>query len=134
MPVVTEGSTFEELQDNIRDAVALYFKGDDPASLALDRTPTILTNFEVSQPVHAGGIKVLSAAPVIDILAGFGVIGGKKHIELRRAAANGDETLIVPSHSFLAKGTLRAIFSQASRYIPQGELRPHFYNEIVAIF
>ena len=28
-PIVTEGSTFEELQENIRDAVALYFEGDD---------------------------------------------------------------------------------------------------------
>ena len=53
-PIVTEGSTFEELQDNIRDAVALYFEGDDPASLGFDRTPAILTNFEVSQPMHAG--------------------------------------------------------------------------------
>jgi hypothetical protein len=26
VPVVTEGSTFEELQTNIRDAVALYFE------------------------------------------------------------------------------------------------------------
>ena len=34
-PIVTEGSTFEELQDNIRDAVALYFEGDDPAALQL---------------------------------------------------------------------------------------------------
>ena len=41
-PIVTEGSTFEELQDNIRDAVALYFEGDDPASLGFDRTPAIL--------------------------------------------------------------------------------------------
>ena len=34
----------------------------------------------------------------------------------------------------LAKGTLRAIFSQASRYVPNGELHPgelhsHFYND-----
>jgi hypothetical protein len=32
-PIVTKAGTFEELQDNIRDAVALYFEGDDPASL-----------------------------------------------------------------------------------------------------
>ena len=53
-PIVTEGSTFEELQENIRDAVSLYFEGDDPASLGFERTPAILTNFEVSQPLHAG--------------------------------------------------------------------------------
>lgn len=27
VPIVTEGATFEELQDNIRDAVAVYFEG-----------------------------------------------------------------------------------------------------------
>ena len=36
------------------DRVALYFEGDDPAALGFDRTPAILTNFEVSQPMHAG--------------------------------------------------------------------------------
>jgi predicted RNase H-like HicB family nuclease len=53
-PIVTEGTTFEELQDNIRDAVALYFEGDDPTSLGFERTPAILTNFEVPQLQHAG--------------------------------------------------------------------------------
>ena len=53
-PIVTEGATFEELQANIRDAVALYFEGDDPAALGFDRTPSILTNFEVPQPQYAG--------------------------------------------------------------------------------
>jgi hypothetical protein len=53
-PIVTEARTFEELQDNIRDAVALYFEGDDPASLGFDKVPVILTNFEVSPLMHAG--------------------------------------------------------------------------------
>ena len=53
-PIVTEGATFEELQENIRDAVALYFEGDDPTSLGFERTPAILTNFEVRQLQHAG--------------------------------------------------------------------------------
>jgi predicted RNase H-like HicB family nuclease len=35
LPVVTEGSTFEELQVNIRDAVALYFEDENAASLGL---------------------------------------------------------------------------------------------------
>ena len=54
VPIVTEGATFEELQENIRDAVALYFDGDDPASLGFEKVPAILTNFEVPQPLHAG--------------------------------------------------------------------------------
>ena len=54
VPIVTEGGTFEELQDNIRDAVALYFEGDDPVSLGFAKMPSILTNFEVSPPLYAG--------------------------------------------------------------------------------
>ena len=54
VPIVTEGATFEELQENIRDAVSLYFEGDDPAALGFEKSPAILTNFEVSQPLYAG--------------------------------------------------------------------------------
>ena len=53
-PIVTEAATFEELQDNIRDAVATYFDGEDPASLGFERAPAILTNFEVAPPLYAG--------------------------------------------------------------------------------
>jgi predicted RNase H-like HicB family nuclease len=54
VPIVTEGNTFEELKSNIRDAVALYFEGDDPASLGFGPSPSILTNFEVTPMVHEG--------------------------------------------------------------------------------
>jgi predicted RNase H-like HicB family nuclease len=54
VPIVTEGGTFEELQENIRDAVALYFEGDDPVSLGFAKMPSILTNFDVSPPLYAG--------------------------------------------------------------------------------
>jgi len=78
-----------------------------------------------------GGLKVLSGKEVVDILASFGFvsIGGAKHLKVRRMTPGGDETLIIPNHDPVAKGTLRAILSQASRYVPQSELRPHFYNE-----
>jgi HicA-like toxin of HicAB toxin-antitoxin system len=78
-----------------------------------------------------GGLKVLSGAEVVDILADFGfvAVGGAKHLKLRRTVAGGVETLIIPNHDPISKGTLRAIFVQASRYIPQADLRPHFYND-----
>ena len=47
VPVVTEGKNFEELRDNIQEAVELYFEGEDMASLGFGRTPSILTNFEL---------------------------------------------------------------------------------------
>ena len=68
-----------------------------------------------------GGLKVLSGKDVVAILAGFGffTVGGTKHFKVRRTTPGGDETLIVPNHDPIAKGTLHAIFSQASRYVPQ---------------
>lgn len=78
-----------------------------------------------------GGLKVLTGEEVIAILSHFGfvVVGAAKHVKLRRTGPGGDETLVIPNHSPIAKGTLRAIFLQASRYIPQSELREYFYNE-----
>lgn len=78
-----------------------------------------------------GGLKVLSGEDVVSILERFGfvVIAEKKHIKLRRSGLNGNETLVVPAHSPIAKGTLRVIFPQASQFVPQEQLHPHFYNE-----
>ena len=39
------------------------------------------------------------------------------------------QTLTVPNHAELDTGTCRAILRQASRYIPESDLRPHFYSE-----
>ena len=55
VPIVTEGKTFEELNDNIVEAVELYFEGEDPTSLGFSFTPSILTNFELSLNLH--GVK-----------------------------------------------------------------------------
>ena len=44
-PIVTEGKTFEELMTNILDAVKLFFKGEDSASLGFGPMPSILTKF-----------------------------------------------------------------------------------------
>ena len=78
-----------------------------------------------------GGLRVLSGKDVVRILIGFGFVSvaAAKHFKVRRTTSSGDETLIIPNHNPIAKGTLRAIFSQASRYIPRVDLRPCFYNE-----
>ena len=78
-----------------------------------------------------GGLRVLSGREVVRVFETFGfqVIGGTKHIKMRRLRSGGAETLIVANHSPIGKGLLRTIFMQASAYIPQEELRPYFYNE-----
>lgn len=50
------------------------------------------------------------------------------HVKLRRIGRSGEkQTLTIPLHKELDKGTLRTIFRQACRYIPEDQLRPHFY-------
>jgi len=77
------------------------------------------------------GLKTLSSKEVITILATFGfVVYSQKgsHVKLRREKNGSKETLTIPERKQIAKGTLREIFTQASTYIPQSELRQHFYN------
>jgi predicted RNA binding protein YcfA (HicA-like mRNA interferase family) len=77
-------------------------------------------------------LKVLSGQEVINILKSFGfsVVSQRgSHVKLRRISSSGEkQTLTVPIHHELDQGTLRAIFRQATRYIPEGELRPYFYT------
>jgi predicted RNA binding protein YcfA (HicA-like mRNA interferase family) len=74
-----------------------------------------------------GALRVLSGKQVADI--GFVLHStNSSHLKLRRTGIDGRETLVVPAHSPLARGTLRAIYNQACRYVPQADLHPHFYN------
>jgi predicted RNase H-like HicB family nuclease len=47
VPVVTQGSTFEDLQVNIRDAVDLLFEKETPETLGFIKSATIFTNYEM---------------------------------------------------------------------------------------
>jgi len=47
-PIVTQANTFEELQNNIREAVELFFENESPSSLGFASFPSVVTNFEVS--------------------------------------------------------------------------------------
>jgi len=76
-------------------------------------------------------LRRLSGSDVISILGqfGFAVITQRgSHVKLRRVRADGSkETLTVPNHRELDTGTTRAILRQASRFIPEAQLRAHFY-------
>ncbi|MGC9969258.1 MAG: type II toxin-antitoxin system HicA family toxin [Bryobacteraceae bacterium] len=39
------------------------------------------------------------------------------------------QTLTVPNHDEIDRGTLHAIYRQASRFIPDSELRPKFSTD-----
>ncbi len=76
--------------------------------------------------------KSLSGEDVIKIFSQFGFeIASQKgsHVKLRRVLSEGTkQTLTIPLHKELDKGTLRAIFRQALRYVPEEELKPYFYS------
>jgi len=78
-------------------------------------------------------LRRLSGSKVIRILQrfDFAVYAQRgSHVKLRRVGPTGDkQTLTIPQHRELDTGTLRAIFRQASRYIPAEELRSHFYAD-----
>ncbi len=78
-------------------------------------------------------LRRLSGAEVIRILGRFGFTVHSQrgsHAKLRREQPDGTvQSLTVPTHPELDSGTCRAIVRQASRFISEEALRPHFYSE-----
>ena len=77
-------------------------------------------------------LRVLSGKQVVAILAAFGFEIEKQrgsHVKLKRHVQGVTQTMTIPLHADLDKGTLRAIFVQSLRYLPEEELRPHFYTD-----
>ncbi|MBI3627647.1 MAG: type II toxin-antitoxin system HicA family toxin [Candidatus Sungbacteria bacterium] len=78
-------------------------------------------------------LRILSGHDVVAILEGLGfsVVAQKgSHVKLRRTVEGGTkQSLTIPLHAEMDKWTLKAIYTQASRYIPETELREHFYTK-----
>lgn len=78
-------------------------------------------------------LRRLSGDDLLAILAGFGFrIHSQRgsHVKLRRVTAAGSvQTLTVPRHRELDVGTLYAIFRQATRFIPEDDLRRALYED-----
>ena len=75
-------------------------------------------------------LKVLSGKDVVKILSSFGFsVHGQKgsHIKLKRFSLGNTETLLVPNNDPISRGTLKAVFNQASKYIPKDELQKYFF-------
>ena len=77
-------------------------------------------------------LRLLSSANVIKALEtfGFAVVGQKgSHIKIARYTVLQKQVLTIPNNKALPKGMIKAIFNQASRFVPQEELRAFFYTE-----
>lgn len=74
--------------------------------------------------------RILSGKEVIKIFErlGFSMISQTgSHVKLRRIVGNEKQTLLIPNHKDMDRGTLLAIFNQALKYIPKEKLHPYFY-------
>lgn len=77
-------------------------------------------------------LKILSGKELIKIFYHFGFsIQSQKgsHVKLFRQTKNFKQVIVIPNHTEVDVGTLKAIYRQASKYIPEIELVPFFYNE-----
>jgi len=76
-------------------------------------------------------LKVLSGTDLIKIFEKFNffIVAQKgSHIKVRRVVGGRKQVLTIPNHLEIDRGTLRAIFRQASRYMLEAELWPYFYT------
>ena len=78
-------------------------------------------------------LRRLSGREIIAALGRFGfrrVSQRGSHVKLVRSAP-GDQrqVLTIPDHAELDRGTLRAIFRHATRFISAEELHAHFYHD-----
>lgn len=77
-------------------------------------------------------MRVLSGQDVISIFESFGFSVVKQkgsHTKIRREHNEIRQTLTIPNHKELDRGTLRAIYNQALKYISEKELRGSFFTE-----
>lgn len=77
-------------------------------------------------------LKTLSGKDVVKIFSSFGFSFFSQrgsHIKIRRSTETRRETLVFPDRNPIPKGTLKAIYNQAVRYISESELHEHFYTE-----
>ena len=78
-------------------------------------------------------LRQMSTREVLKALSRFGfhlISTRGSHAKLRRVLPSGErQTLAVPLHKQLARGTLYSIFQDACRYIPEADLRPWFFTD-----
>ena len=52
LPVVTQGKTFDELAQNLEEAISLQLEDENPADFDLAEKPSVLASFEI-EPSYA---------------------------------------------------------------------------------
>ncbi|MEK7144718.1 MAG: type II toxin-antitoxin system HicA family toxin [Patescibacteria group bacterium] len=76
--------------------------------------------------------KRLSGSDIIRIFEHFGFAVENQrgsHIKLSRFESGGKQVLLISNHKELKTGAVVGIFRQATRYVPESELRKYFYAD-----
>ena len=77
-------------------------------------------------------LKTLSGEDTVKILQSFGFTVANQrgsHIKLQRFYNSSKQTITIPNHKELDKGTLKAVYNQILKYISEDELQSHFYSK-----
>lgn len=78
-------------------------------------------------------LRDLSGKEIIKFLEqnGFSVYKTRgSHCKMQRTILNNNQTLMIPIHSSIAKGTLRDIYNQILEYIPESkEIKSFFFTD-----
>lgn len=77
-------------------------------------------------------LKVLDSKDIIKILETFGfreVSQKGSHVKLIKETPFQRQVLTIPNHKNIDRGTVKAIFNQASRFVSSEELEKHFYTK-----
>ena len=76
--------------------------------------------------------KRLSGPDIIKILEQFGFSIENQHgshVKIVRFVRKEKQALVISNHKELKTGAIVGIFRQATRYVPEDDLRLHFYSE-----
>lgn len=78
-------------------------------------------------------LRTLSGREIAAIFGEFGFVQFSQrgsHIKLRRMVEKGRvQTLTIPDHREVDRGTVHAIIRQAGRFVPESELRRKFFAD-----
>jgi predicted RNA binding protein YcfA (HicA-like mRNA interferase family) len=77
-------------------------------------------------------LKDLSGQEIVKFLKqnGFSVYKTRgSHCKMRRIISDRNQTLMIPIHNSIAKGTLRDIYQQISEYLPESDAKSFFFAE-----
>lgn len=77
-------------------------------------------------------LKDLSGKEIVKFLEqnGFSIYKTRgSHCKIQRTILDRNQTLIIPMHSSMAKGTLHDIYNQISEYLPESNTKNFFLNK-----